>query len=917
MNRGRNRDSLAAGVRKAGAISIVALMACVMFVGLTVSAPGAGASTTAEFYGTADQYGFGGTMLYKRSSGATDTWPPVTVYLGGATSVVKVGTDHLYTGSYVHQIFRPALFFDTSSIPSGVVVTSATLKMRGVSDTSALDFQVLVYQASYGATYTAADWGSYGSLEGVFTDTSMFSYSYRSMPVSPSFVNAAGWTQYMLMSGSEAADPGTNSYVSFGSEALGTSYCTVLEVEYRYPGTDVSIELDGGAWLNGTAFPDIQDWNLTYELHCYEIDTVPSSKNVTIAKGDANWTMCGISPMCNNTETDDELLLWDVYDSVCYRVWFYVPKSNPYSTVHLSLYNSFTGEGFFWEQMKVMICDGGAWDNESAEQLSRPDFDVEPNSEYTLRVLDYFDNDLVDYPFVSSSPSIYLSIPVPVYSWQIFNMNEEPVLVKVFWNNSGSPMEFFTGPSWIVERFLKGGNYTFGVTFYGTDGVVGDTVYFNRTIPMAGLNASFVYVNGTSLFEIVTAVEGLQSTQLILTYMLSPSLVWIGEMVPQIPSSILSVSSDSYVKTYYMLNVRTVEYGNGTDISYESNVGDAALDPSYSSDSLYMSGNYTTEVWVNDTAAGTTLGHYAVVPPVVELAGSDYSVEANGTLSTVRDATYRWYEPLTYAYSPTYESYSVEATIANDQGVDWQNATLFLPFMNNTAVNNRSVRVWDMNNSAYLTEGVHWVQTAQGVYMWFLRWNDTVCRGFVLSYNSVDEEFLSPAHVEVATVGDGSSVTTAWQGDTFYFANARWVNDRREAYTGVLYIDLTFSMSVDASTVVVLRVDSMTVVTGVVVVGKTIIIDSVSVPVDGAAEYVILFKNERSSGILSAEFLGIPVVVLALLVAFASFIPGLIFVQIKKSKRMEQLGKTLLGIAVLSVMVVAVMFIYFIGVSGG
>jgi hypothetical protein len=71
-------------------------------------------------------------------------------------------------------------------------------------------------------------------------------------------------------------------------------------------------------------------------------------------------------------------------------VWISVPKVNPYTTVHISLYNTFTGEGFYWEQMKVMICDGNSWDNTSAESVARADFYVEPEMNYTIRILDYF-----------------------------------------------------------------------------------------------------------------------------------------------------------------------------------------------------------------------------------------------------------------------------------------------------------------------------------------------------------------------------------------------------------------------------------------------------------------------------------------------------------------------------------------------
>ena len=84
--------------------------------------------------------------------------------------------------------------------------------------------------------------------------------------------------------------------------------------------------------------------------------------------------------------------------------------------------------------------------------------------------------------------------------------------MKIYWNNSGSPWEFFVGPQWIIERNLKGGNYTFMVTFYDADGIAGETVSYARTVPNTGLNASFIFIEGTTLSEIVSDLEGSPSS---------------------------------------------------------------------------------------------------------------------------------------------------------------------------------------------------------------------------------------------------------------------------------------------------------------------------------------------------------------------------------------------------------------------
>ena len=342
-----------------GAIAVVFLMVGVAFVGLI----GGGGYTSAS------------SMIFSAStrdgfiSGEDGSFPPAL------DTVDDVDTDLFVGSSYdsgIYWISRAFISFDTSTLPDSASVTSATLRVRtSTASFTDGDVQLNVYTSGFG-TLDVGDYEDYDTFQGVIVNTYV-AYAWYSLTIASGSIDLDGYTGFCIAYSQEIADVAPTDERMAVLSSSESSYDPVLEIQYNdLSGTDICIELDSGSWVNGTAFPDTQDWNLTYELHCYELDTLPSSKNMTITKQDANWTFAGLSPSCNYTDSDASLVLEDVYDSICYRVWFYVPKSNPYTSVHLSLYNSFTGEGFFWEQMKVMICDGLTWDNTTAEGVARP-----------------------------------------------------------------------------------------------------------------------------------------------------------------------------------------------------------------------------------------------------------------------------------------------------------------------------------------------------------------------------------------------------------------------------------------------------------------------------------------------------------------------------------------------------------------
>ena len=834
---------------KSGSIVIVGVLVLSGFLFLVPSH----VSAQTPYYSDASRDGY----IY--GSVAAPAYPPTGTDVDTTGIDMDVGQFHGGPGHF-NMIFRGYISFDTSSLPDGAVILTAKMFLKVSSDSSTLDFDVQVWENEY-ETLDVSDWNNSMAYQGVLLNTaSAVVNSWYSFDVKGSSVNTTGYTAYTLKSDMD------NNTVPSGSEHLwfytgDSAFAPYILITYTLQGTTVTFELVGGATLESVAFADIQEWNLTYELWCFEIDTIPTTENISIEKQNTSWEVQGIVPLSNYTSNSTHLLLEDVADSICYRVWFTVPKANPYSTVHLSLYNQFTGEGFFWENMKVEYCEGNEWNNTTSEQLARPDFNIEPETNYTLRVLDYFDNVLYEYTFMANSQELSLNLPIPYYSWQIFNMNEAPVLVSIYWNNSGTPWQFFVGPQWIIERNLKGGNYTFMVTFYNTDGTAGSTVYYNQAIPLSGLNASFIYVNGTGLSQIISSLEGVLATQQIITNLVSPSMVIVYEDLPLAPVKLraLALNTRIALDPYLILEATTYQNQTGTQyintslsLPHAQSVGSTYYNIA---DTLTFSGSFATNIFVNDTL-GNVLYSNSVLPAVVVLDGQNITVWADQNYSVSRATTFREISEYIVIYYSTQKKYETTIDLNNSCPFDYYSPYWYIAFPQNTTIDQDTVTLYDLDNAIYLSQRTNFDVTAGGIHVTLNRLNTTNSRNFRLTYWD-----------ENGTTGIGAPnlISEAYTDSTLNsvpmkYTSVQWVNPWSVEYSGEVYITLNFSGgdNLKRSSITIIDQTSGTTIPNsqYIYTGRTIIIltDGVgTVPVGGARNYAVYFTFESGGTVTKKQ----------------------------------------------------------------
>ena len=584
------------------------------------------------------------------------------------------------------------------------------------------------------------------------------------------------------------------------------------------------------------------------------------------------------------------------------------------TTVHLSYYDSLTGEGIApWTFNVSASIDNG--------QFSRISPDITGGlfgKTLTVRVKDFFGNELYNGTRTMTEAVYYWDIGLAIYSYKFYNQNPRFAMLEIYYNLAGQPYSEFIPPNDVVNRYLKAGTYRFNITFYSEIGVKGDEYTWVRTIPSITFpGAGFVILKGDTISEVIDAVTGVHALVRVAVQLVSPSVLWQGRDIPQIPSNILAVSTSVVINNLYMLTASTNQIQTGNLLDFTSPIPDSVQDSAIPRDYFRFSGPYSTTVFINDTNTGENRYNATTIPPSVAVTGSGaYEVDTSNNVTCSREVDFRWYRAFTWHYYPGENNkYTVELAIENSLVTPWLNATLFIPFMNSSYVNNQSVEVYDMNNTVNLVEGLHWIQSEQGVYMWFSQWNASVWRGFRLTYNSVNESnFNAPVHITVNKVGDDTGLTYIWNKDSFYFARASWTNSYRQTYHGSIYIDLTFDMSVDSTTVKVLT-PTGNVIIDIIVAGKTIIIPEVIVPVGDKLEYTIIFKSVQKNNIFDMEFANIPIVVTSGFIALAAFILGIFFTQFRKGdKKSEAWGRIFIGVAVLALMLVVVVFIYFLGI---
>lgn len=784
------------------------------------------------------------------------SYAPDGVFSGGGMWITNQGT--LWGMATDDCEIRSYFKFDYASLPAGLAIQQAKLwfYVEMVATIWDLDWDPAWHMSPYdplefSAWWTSADWDP-------------LTLNWTNQPYTI--------TDYHDCIGSSALP----RISPMGESGNSTANTTKWQSFYTWYSLDITYQ--SGLWYSGTP-----NWGCLFR-----VDTHMGNNSYVVISGPN-------SPPVVNRYSDPYVEITAVSE-IC--------------QVHLSYYDAFTGEGIAPWSFNVSARIENATLLRIVPELTTGLY----NQNLTVVVHDFFGNELYNHTNLINAADFYWDIGLPVYSYKFYNQNPVFALLRIHYNMVGAPYSEFIPPYDYVGRYLKAGTYRFNITFYNESGTVGNTYTWVRTIPSVNFpGAGFVILQGDTISEVITNVYGLKAVVQVIADLVTPNLIWVGFNMPQVPAYLMTVPTAVVLNNRYLVDSAISETKSGWLLNFSSPIPGNITVSTLISDDFRFVGNLSTHIYVNTTSAvAYTNTSLPAGINLNNLTGGAYTIWTNRTISALRDTHFRWQRTFTYDYYPATDQYRTEISFENTVSIQWQNITLFVPFQNNSKVNNASVRIYDMNNTVFLTEGIHYVLSQTGIHMWFPAWNSSLWRGFTITYTTVNEsEYQIPATVTVNQLGDGTTVTMAWGGDSFYYGVATWTNAFREVYDGPLYITLDLTVSIDPNTVVVLG-ESGLVVTTAVVYGNTIVIPSIHLDVGSKVVFTVLFQSTSAASPMDLTFAGIPVMFVAIAIMISAFIMGVTLTVFQKEERIKQFGRLLIGIAVLAMGFIVIVIIYFI-----
>jgi len=263
------------------------------------------------------------------------------------------GTNRLDIGQFLSpvgfNIYRSALFFDTSSLPDSAVITAATLSLYGFMDASQTDFDITVVNGSLLNDPLVLGDYSYllnQTISGGAFNTSGFSTSgYNVIPLNTigmGWISKTGMTQFGLRGSRDitAIAPGAfDDWVVVFSYEEGVGYRPQLNVSYDVgsPVIGITREVncailpDVEITLNGTG-PVLSDGAGNYEIYAPHGDYTITASKEGFREETGAIHVEEPGPITFNFENVYGLIpcspdMWYALD--CVNLWLYPPAPPP------------------------------------------------------------------------------------------------------------------------------------------------------------------------------------------------------------------------------------------------------------------------------------------------------------------------------------------------------------------------------------------------------------------------------------------------------------------------------------------------------------------------------------------------------------------------------------------------------------
>jgi hypothetical protein len=850
--------------------------------------------------------------------GTASTEVNIPEHLSGTIDLLGIGTDCFYDGNGV-QVTKVLSMPDTlTTLGAGAfrgcnAMTSIIIG-DGVTSIGNLAFSYCTSLTSVTMPDGVVSIGSYA----FYHSTPLASITFLGL-IAPTIVGG-NW-----ITGTDAGIRGhafaASDFPTPGNSFYGLIMGTVIPIwaPTFTNSTILNYTMHSGIVHTVELFPIIAEFNATHDLYLIEFDTWTDVHNVSIL-GESTWNYLFSTPWCSSvTEAPPYLNLTYVVEGVTYRIYFAVPVTR-ICQVHFAVWVSSTGEGLPFETFHLRYSLGTVYNTSIGYDVVADTEYLDYGENWTVAVLDYFGNVVATQTFTTTGKQNYVSIPINVYSVKVFNQKEDFTKVRIYYNHTGVPLTYYAAPMEPVERFLRGGDYTFIVTFYD-DHTAGNSESFIITVT----DAEFLMIQGDTISRVISDVAGVKALQQIITTIVTPDTVFIAQKLPFVPTepvlyihpwSIVTYdvsSSYDYAGDLFTFN-ETPGADNGLDLPSPciSAVGttttvlddrfwfiDPVRDDIGAFTDISPAGLLLSPItnWTNVSiyAEELVLTGDIVAPPsyvawytlymmsLARLNGQDLTFVSAFPVELLRESKVRAETLFYYTYYTLQKKYVVTLQLNNSLTQNMSNIDWFIGFPDGCGIDTSSVRVYDLDNDLYLTMGQHYDVTAAGIRMAFDELNASDARSFQFTFydsNATQGQGLAIAYAD-------SYVATQLGDDSYYMSHASWTNSFPYEYNGQVQVRLNFKDGVqryiDPTDIVVRDVNANRNLdpTEFTVAAGVITIDNANVQIGEVQSYDIYFKLDMTGkdkfNVLDAAFyfgsFGVSWVML--LFAFAAVLGGL------------------------------------------
>lgn len=672
-------------------------------------------------------------------------------YATALSGAGTLDTDTTATMSFIGQtsagfpleyyIYRTYLSFDTSGIPEGDRLVSATLNVMAHNSTETI-YNIRCYQADYGTSLENGDWGTVGTLMDSICTTQLTT-GWQPLAFNVN-VTDTGRTQFILNASIEGTPPPFPYYpetVSFlTGDHVNPPYLSVTTVTESEAIITYNFTAPGMTNWTANIYPvEYIDWQ-NQDLIRYEFWNMNQSW-IHLEMPDDNYSYLSINPFANVTQIDTTTYnITNTWPNECfYWIWFTINKSLE-CPAHISMYREVTGKGILWETWPVYFNEGIWTDEGNMTRVYSQDMKLVTGTAYCFSVYDYFPtpNFITNYTIIASpgaNGTMFVDIPVPYSPLNFKSFREDTTAFRIWYEAAGNPFQdHVPGGEW-YQMDIRGGQYMIAIDYLdttpnGTASIL-ETTFFNITA-----NSSVAYtinIEEGLINVIYTTVDGIEIDINTFLRKLTPGLTYEFDNGCYAPTEDECYGEMGLVHLdpYWSMTATIRMNGTGTGTLYTGLLDENEMSGTYEylEDTLVVSStNTTAQLYVNDTDTVTELfnvsapswSEYDILTDHFTSRGNNLSVETTGgTFSFTRRIKFRFSLEFGWIEDNEIQKIRTVVTINNTLGHKLIEPHIIVPFYNGTHPDLMTFRMYDMDNHAYVDPGGNYTLDFTGVKFMF------------------------------------------------------------------------------------------------------------------------------------------------------------------------------------------------------